>query len=157
MVSLWNKIPLYMNDNNHMDEFITIVMQIAQFVGKTRQYSPDEQPATALQREALKFLLKVPEATVGDLATEMHISMSSATQLVDRLEKLQFAKKKTDRQDRRIIHVSLTYEGEQELERLSRHLKIMLTKVFSKVPEKDIKELLRINKALLKTLEKEMT
>ena len=43
--------------------------------------------ATMIQVQALSFIKEHPESTIGELSRKLHVSMSSAAQLADRLTK----------------------------------------------------------------------
>ena len=54
-----------------------------------RSFSPitRDLEATMIQVQALRFIRENPGATVGELARQLHVSMSSTAKLTDRLEK----------------------------------------------------------------------
>ena len=108
-----------------------------------------------IQAQALRFMKKNPNATVGDLSRQLHISMSSTAQLTDRLAKHSWIKRSGDRDDRRIVRLSLTPAGEQELSGFYEQMVERMTEFYGHIPIKDVKELLRIHNKLIDTIESE--
>ncbi len=56
-------------------------------------------------------------ATVGDLATALHLAKSTVTQLVRRAENLRLVRRELSERDARIRYLVLTEEGERRLGR----------------------------------------
>jgi DNA-binding MarR family transcriptional regulator len=57
--------------------------------------------------------------TIGELADRLGLQHHSAVGLVDRIEKLELVARRNSASDRRQVHVRLTRQGAQILERLS--------------------------------------
>ena len=60
-----------------------------------------------------------------------------------------------DKEDRRIIRLVITENGEKEFIALKKKLMEKMQKIFSRIPSKDLKELIRIFTNLIETLSKE--
>jgi len=65
------------------------------------------------QINALLVLYFADNLTMGELATEMYLTESACTRLVDRLVKLYLVRRRDDEKDRRVVRVSLTSYGRQ--------------------------------------------
>ncbi|HEY3313713.1 MAG TPA: MarR family transcriptional regulator [Bacillota bacterium] len=65
------------------------------------------------QINALLVLYFTDNATMGELATEMYLTESACTRLVDRLVKTFLVRRRDDEKDRRVVRVSLTSYGRQ--------------------------------------------
>lgn len=65
------------------------------------------------QVNALLVLLLKENMTMGELSSEIYMTESAATRLVDRLVKMNLVKRKGDDRDRRIVRVFLTSYGRQ--------------------------------------------
>jgi DNA-binding MarR family transcriptional regulator len=52
-------------------------------------------------------------ATVGELARRLHLAQSSVTELVNRVERAGFVRRRPSTLDARVAHIALTEEGEQ--------------------------------------------
>lgn len=63
--------------------------------------------------EAQTLILMGPEGsmTMSEIAEATHLSLSSATGIVDKLEGKQFVRRERSNEDRRIVNVVLTKEG----------------------------------------------
>jgi DNA-binding MarR family transcriptional regulator len=67
------------------------------------------------------------EITMGDLAETLLLTPQAAVQLVDRLTKAGFAERTQSQEDRRVVRLSLTRQGDQLIDALAeRHLEEML-------------------------------
>ncbi len=65
------------------------------------------------QINALLVLYFSDNLTMGELATEMYLTESACTRLVDRLVKIYLVRRRDDEKDRRVVRVSLTSYGRQ--------------------------------------------
>ncbi|MHB8946798.1 MAG: MarR family winged helix-turn-helix transcriptional regulator [Bacillota bacterium] len=65
------------------------------------------------QINALLVLYFSDNLTMGDLATEMYLTESACTRLVDRLVKIYLVRRRDDEKDRRVVRVALTSYGRQ--------------------------------------------
>ncbi len=65
------------------------------------------------QVNALLVLLLNDSMTMGELSSEIYMTESAATRLVDRLVKMNLVKRKGDSNDRRVVRVVLTSYGRQ--------------------------------------------
>jgi DNA-binding MarR family transcriptional regulator len=84
------------------------------------------------QLRTCSFLLNVGASSTTELAEELGVSVSAATQIADRLEKCGFVERMSDRHDRRIKILALTEQGkalmtERRNRRLSRVTEILDT------------------------------
>ncbi len=141
-----------MNNTNLTEQLFSTLTQLKRLVSQQVYESHEEKVATMLQFSALNFLKDKSEVNVGDLAKFLQLSKSSATQLIERLVKMGLVKRINDRQDRRIIRLTITSKGEDEFIVLKTKLKEKMNRFLSKIPEKDIKELIRIHANLIETL-----
>ena len=105
--------------------------------------------ATMIQVQALSFIKEYPESTVGELARKLHISMSSAAQLAERLVKHAWITRSGDKKDRRIVRLNLTPSGEEELSSFNEQMVERMAAFYGNIPEKDVRELLRIHNELI--------
>ena len=113
--------------------------------------------ATMIQAQALRFIKEHPDATVGELARQLHISMSSTAQLTDRLAKRSWISRSGDKKDRRVVRLALTSYGEQELNSFYEQMVEMMAEFYGNIPAKDVRELLRIHNDLIDAVESKNT
>jgi DNA-binding MarR family transcriptional regulator len=140
-----------------INQFIFITLSLKRFFmcQQPGGLSIEDRAATMLQFEALRSIQHDQKTTMGKLSSDLEVSLSSGTQLVERLVKLNLVKRESDKKDRRIIHLFLTALGKKELKKMEKKMQTRFQEIFSKVPKKDFKELIRIHKNLLDSLEKD--
>ena len=86
----------------------------------------------------LQYLRNESPARMGDIAAEMHIPISTATRVVDRLETKRLLRREKDPRDRRNVLVSLEKEGEAAVRRIEAHTYAVLTKNLDGFTDGDI-------------------
>ena len=75
---------------------------------------------------AIKGLPEGRKATIGELAERLQLRHHSTVELIDRLVKRELVERHRDEEDQRRVFVSLTSQGEEVLNTLSRHVLIEL-------------------------------
>lgn len=144
-----------MSKNPDFEQLFNTMMQFGKLMSQRAQEDREDKAATMLQHMALHFLKEQPNGTVGNLANFLKLSKSSATQLIERLTEAGLVERVHDKEDRRIIRLLITKNGEKEFVEFKKKLMEKMQKIFSKIPAKDIKELIRIYADLINTLRKE--
>lgn len=144
-----------MSTTSDIEQLFNTMMQLGKLMSQRTPETHEERTSTMLQFAALNFVKEQPSSTVSDLAHFMQLSKSSATQMVERLVRAGLMERVDDKDDRRIIRLTVTPLGEKEYTVL--HGKMLeKMKVFTaKIPTKDLKELIRIHTNLIETLKKE--
>ena len=135
-----------------IEQLFDTILQLRKLISQQAYQSHEEKVATMLQFSALNFLNGKSNVTIGDLAQFLQLSKSSATQLIERLEKNKLVRRINNKEDRRVVHLVITPKGEEDLLILETKLMEKMTRLFSKIPESDIKELIRIQTSLIETL-----
>jgi DNA-binding MarR family transcriptional regulator len=96
-----------------LDELGRVVRHLTRISG-----GPDEGPAmTATQRLALFELVEDGPMRLNDLASRLGISAPTASRAVDALAEAGLVERLTDPRDRRALHIELTPEGRERVER----------------------------------------
>ena len=132
-----------------MKQFFETMGEMRQLMDKISAVPNEEKTATFLQLRALSFLKLHPGATMSELATSLSMSSSSVAQFVQRLTLAQTVKRVHDKEDRRVVRLSLTHHGEQALGELRIKVMEKMSTVMELVPEADLEELVRINTELV--------
>ncbi|MDP1808796.1 MAG: MarR family winged helix-turn-helix transcriptional regulator [Actinomycetota bacterium] len=143
--------------NQDLDELISLMMRMRRLFMQQSELSFEEHSTTILQFAAVDFLGGHPKSMVSELASGMRMSMSSATQLVERLVNAGFVRRLEDERDRRIIRLVTTDKGIGELNAVQLDIREKMKRVLSKISADDIKAFIRIQKTLLETLQSEAT
>lgn len=144
-----------MTNTSDLEQFFATLQQFFKLMSQHTQESAVERAATILQASALDFIIENPNAIVSDLIAPLHISKSSATQLVERLVKAGFVERVHDTEDRRIVRLCITESGKKEATLLKQKLMEKMQKIFSKLPAEDLRELTRIHTYLNEVMKKE--
>jgi DNA-binding MarR family transcriptional regulator len=145
-----------MTKQQYIEQLFNTLGQLKKLLENHSHISHEDRAATIMQYSALKFLSNTKNSTVGDLAKYLNLSKSSSTQLIERLVKCGLVKRIDDQLDRRIVHVTITPEGEQHILALKKKYLERIGKIFSKIPDADLKELIRIHTDLINTLQKDL-
>jgi DNA-binding MarR family transcriptional regulator len=101
----------------------------------------------------LQFIRNNSPARMGEIAEEMNIPISTATRVVDRLEKRKFLARKKDVRDRRNIIVSLEPPGESAVMEIEDHTFSLLTENLASFSGDDISSFIKTAVHLQKILE----
>jgi len=132
-----------------VDEFTEQLFLFRQAIGRfSTACSLEDKINSALQMEALAFLGLEQGSSVSALASHLRTSLSSATQLTERLVKSGLVDRRHDQADRRVVTCSITEAGRQELVRMRGEMRAKLEKVLAVLPEHELSDLVRIMRAL---------
>jgi DNA-binding MarR family transcriptional regulator len=103
---------------------------------------PDDGPAmTATQRLALFELLDDGPMRLNDLAARMGTSAPTASRAVDALVEASLVERLTDPNDRRALHIELTAEGRDRVERRKARVAEALRPAAAGMPAADRRQL----------------
>ena len=91
---------------------------------------------------------------MSDIAEYFSIEKPTATSLLNKLVNLKLAKRKADKNDRRIVHIVLTEKGEQILTEASENRNKKMNLVLSYLSCEDKKQMLRILRQIVANIDK---
>lgn len=119
----------------HLDRILFAALQaIYKFQqSKVASYGLDYEDIYLLQ-----YLRNESPARMGDIAGEMHIPISTATRVVDRLEAKRLLRRGKDPRDRRSVLVSLEKQGEAAVRQIEEHTFAILTRNLDGFTDEDI-------------------
>lgn len=101
-----------------MNEEIEVLLNdILALVKSRNRRLMEKYDITPLQYRALK-VIKEKSPTMGDLCDALYLSSSTVTELVDRLEDNNLVVRVRSREDRRVIILEITEEGNELLEKI---------------------------------------
>jgi len=102
------------------------------------------------QSAVLLYLKRTDRATMSDVAQAVGLSITSASGLVDRMEKKQLVSRQRSKTDKRIIQLSLTPSGRQILSKAEPLIRnanaVLLEKIDS---DTDVEAFLRVCNAMI--------
>ena len=81
-------------------------------MGRLRTLVHEGMDLTYNQYKTLLTIADRPECSLGDLARELEVAMSSASQMVDRLVGQELVHREQDADNRRQVIIRLTPQGE---------------------------------------------
>ena len=92
----------------------------------------------------LDFLSKQGGSKMTDIARFMCVTTAAMTGIVDRLVRDAYAVRVYNPEDRRIIKIKLTPQGNTLVKKINQHRRQMVINIFGKLSEPDRREYLRI-------------
>jgi DNA-binding MarR family transcriptional regulator len=87
-----------------------------------------------------------------DIASELNVSLPAATGLVNRLFSLGYVKRLSDKNDRRIIHITLTPKAKKIVSHVRTHRKEAFQKTFATLSSLEREQYLNILKKIKSSL-----
>jgi DNA-binding MarR family transcriptional regulator len=96
---------------------------------------------TGPQFSALLALRENPNITMGELCDKLFLACSTATDLVDRMDKNGFLERKRDTQDRRVIRLSISEMGKRVISEVVAARRRYVSSILEKLTEEEISQL----------------
>jgi DNA-binding MarR family transcriptional regulator len=120
-------------------EFLAAFDSFAQAVRRARGASPQGSPTalTLSQYGLLQPLQYEPEARVRDLAVQAGITPSTATRILDALERRGLVRRIRSQNDRRSVAVSLTDAGQRQLRAQDAWMRAQQVAFFARLPARE--------------------
>ncbi|TCS93229.1 MarR family winged helix-turn-helix transcriptional regulator [Hazenella coriacea] len=147
-----------------MDEYIKVVDQINQAFERYQNIvSQEVTEAQQLknfhlspQQELIMFyIIRHQPVTAQEIAHHFHISKSAVSQVLAKLQDHQLIERQINAENRRESLIRLATRGEEYASVLTNIDELLVQKYYSKVPLKDLKEVLRIFNHLLDVTKKD--
>jgi len=140
---------MYSSFTKLVAEFLNKAVKVRRLIEQTSSF--EDKAITLLQVHALTYIHEHSETSVGSLADELSMSLSAVAQLTNRLADAEYIQRKDSSTDRRIICLSLTPKGEEQIEIYHKQLETNHFRFLSAIPENDLKELIRIFTTILES------
>jgi DNA-binding MarR family transcriptional regulator len=93
------------------DQVIAALRRIVRAIDLHSRHLMDQHGVTGPQLVALQEAARLGAAPVSALARNVHVSHSTMTGIIDRLEKRGLVERARDQKDRRMVTISVTQEG----------------------------------------------
>ncbi len=125
------------------NQLISLMLNTARLI---RQTLKEKRPSiiSILQLEVLSYVKEEKKPLMKDVAEFLHITPPSATSLINRLVEGGLLKREIDKNDRRIIRLTITSKGEKILKKkLAQHFK-RLSEIIEKLNKKEQEFLIQI-------------
>ena len=127
-------IPRLEESFNHMARIITATTSAYQSIAPGPKLS-------ASQLIVLRALVNRGPLQVTEVANELTVTLSAATGLVDRLVKAKLVMRERDQQDRRVVWVKVTPEGESALKAAEERRRAAFRAMVKNLSEDDLAKL----------------
>ena len=96
---------------------------------------------TTPQFNALLVLRDNPNITMGDLCEKLFLACSTATDLIDRMEKNGLLERSRDKQDRRVIRLSISEKGRSVISEVIEARRRYIASILEKLTPDEIEQL----------------
>jgi MarR family transcriptional regulator, organic hydroperoxide resistance regulator len=108
-------------ENENMDVITEIEKELRYLCTIVKQKGREmlvEFEITPPQFQALVYLAKEEDLTIGALSKRMYLACSTITDLVDRMEKNKMVKRVRDEKDRRVVRVTVLEKGHKIIQKV---------------------------------------
>jgi len=86
--------------------------------------------------------------TIGELGNRMYLASSTATDLIDRMERNGLVERVRDTNDRRVIRLRIKDKGYQMFDEVIENRKVYLNRILKQVPANEVEDLKKSLKSL---------
>ncbi len=90
---------------------------------------------------------------IKKIAEVLGVSSSAATQLVDELERNKFVTRKTSKEDKRVLHISLSKKAQTELQRMTQVRVEAFAKFFEALDDAEFSHYVMLNKKIISRIQ----
>jgi len=139
------------------DEIQRLTYDLVHYYGICDRVTIQQLGVTASQGYILLALPEMDSISMNDLSIKMRLANSTMTRMVDQLVRKGMVNRATDNQDRRIVLIHLTEQGQEVRTRLKNALQDFFSQVLGDLSTDQRNELLHsletLNQSILKTLE----
>jgi DNA-binding MarR family transcriptional regulator len=142
------------NKQKDFSGFFNTMLKMRKILGQTLDDSQDDNIPTILQVRTLKMIQENPLIIPSELAFKLQMSSSAITQMTDRLIKLELISRKIDKNDRRLVRLSLSSHGEQYLLKILKRMEQKANKILAPISAQDLQTIVRIFNNFLQEYEK---
>ncbi|HOZ03355.1 MAG TPA: MarR family transcriptional regulator [Candidatus Woesebacteria bacterium] len=142
------------NQQKDFSKFFNIMLKMRKILDQTLDDSDEDNIPTMLQVQTLKTIKENSPITASELASRLQMSPSALTQMTDRLIKSKFISRKNDKNDRRLILLSLTSDGEEHLASILKRMEQKANQILAPISAKDLETVVSIFEDFLQKYEK---
>ncbi|MGY3836358.1 MarR family winged helix-turn-helix transcriptional regulator [Bacillus atrophaeus] len=137
-----------MNADQVMSDIQLALQTLFQKIQPEMVESMEKQGVTPAQLFVLASLKKHGSCKISEIAERMEVKPSAVTLMVDRLEQKNLVVRKHDTEDRRVINISLTAEGDKKFEDILTGRKAILARYLSFLTEEELLQAAQITQKL---------
>lgn len=133
-----------LNKQKDFSKFFNTMLKMRKILDQTLDDADEGNVPTMLQVQTLKTIKENPLITASGLASKLQMSSSALTQMTDRLIKFQLISRKADKNDRRLIHLVLTPQGDQHLSQILKKLEENANQILAPISTQDLQTVVTI-------------
>ncbi len=125
-------------DGHHYQQMLAVLKQFRVVVSSLKTHYRDVQTATGVSGTQLWALYGIavrPGIKVGDLARELAVHQSTASNLLDRLVELGYVERRREGNDQRVVTLYLTTQGKRVVDKAPQPAIGMLQQALMTLPE----------------------
>ena len=142
------------NDNKTINRVISLIFKTSRLIReRLRREKKHSDPFSVLRLEALRYIAEKKNPLMREVADYFCITPPSATSLINPLVKSGTLKRVYDKNDRRIVHLSITSKGREKLERGFDEINDNMKKILAQLNMNEQKNLISILEKLSKIYE----
>lgn len=134
--------------------FFNTMLKMRKILDQTLDDNNGDNIPTMLQVQALKTIKENSPIAASKLASKLQMSPPALTQMTDRLIKSRFITRKTNNDDRRLILLTLTNEGEKHLASILKIMEQKANQILDPISAKDLQTIVTIFEDFLQKYEK---
>lgn len=142
------------NQQKDFSKFFNTMLKMRKILDQTLDDSDEDNIPTMLQVQTLKTIKENSPITASELALRLQMSPSALTQMTDRLIKSKFISRKNDKNDRRLILLFLTSDGEKHLASILKRMEQKANQILDPISAKDLETVVSIFEDFLQKYEK---
>lgn len=132
-----------------LQKLLRLIIDSNTHINQITKKSIEEHSSTFFQYLALDTIINNPNETVSTIAKKMNISISSTTQLIERLVKRSQVQKKHGKEDKRRVRLTLTQIGSEKHKELDKHLTEETSSLFKGLTDQELESLITIKQKIL--------
>jgi len=142
------------NQQKDFSKFFNTMLKMRKILDQTLDDSDEDNIPTMLQVQTLKTIKENSPITASELASRLQMSPSALTQMTDRLIKSKFISRKNDKNDRRLILLFLTSDGEKHLALILKKMEQKANQILAPISAQDLQTVVTIFENFLQNYEK---
>lgn len=135
-------------------ELLGLMSRIGRVMRQHMLFNSELAQLTLLQLDTLVVLNKTEPVQMKDIADNFHITMPTATTLVNKLVELDLVERMADKNDRRIVRLALTKGGKQLLTKTIQEKQKKTHQILSFLSSEDKAHMRRVLETILEKTEK---
>lgn len=130
------------NDDCCVDEVRLMVQRMVRIFQMFERDQIKPHGFTISQTYTMIELNKSGQLTMNDLSNKMNLSISTMTRVVEKLVRDGYAKRIKGKEDKRIVNIVLTKQGEESTKALNKSISLYYQKIVEHLPEGEIETVL---------------